>query len=150
MVGPDTKASAYRHANDNKSSGTRDTKRCSMGTQFLGHIAPNSGPFHLCVPRAGRRVNGRGTKNEKPKTKHGNYYLRLMHARARKLEMCSKMCSQWKRTICNYAAISSFAHCVFASNCILSIAQNIYVKSLFYLIWRRLQDNLISIGLIIK
>lgn len=53
----DTGASAYRHANGNKSSGTRDTKRYSLDTQFLGHIAPNSGPFHLFATRIKTHTN---------------------------------------------------------------------------------------------
>lgn len=67
MVWPDTEASAYRHVNDNKSSGTRDTKRYSMGTQFLGHIAPNSGPFHLCLRNKHTRIE---SKNKKTKNKN--------------------------------------------------------------------------------
>lgn len=62
---PDTGASAYRHANENKSSGTPDTKRNSLDTQLLGHIAPNSGPFHLRSPNIAQ--NGR---EKKKKTKN--------------------------------------------------------------------------------
>lgn len=49
MVWPDKEASAYHRAIESTSSGTADTKRFSLGTQFLDHTAPNSGPFHLCL-----------------------------------------------------------------------------------------------------